>query len=298
MRQGWTEEELTEVLLHLSGYVGVPIIRELMMVASKAFAEFRAEQPRREPRRAQRRGKNSVAWRFENSRPRQLGGRNRYLMLILSLHHGPHDFSAALFDDYQVLAAVAEERLNRIKCSGGFPEQALAEVLRIAGVERRDIDVVVCTRTFFQRRYFTHWKPRERLREEFAASGRAREDPRDERRVGKDRRRSAYDIFDTGGFLADLGLRPRCADVLLEPPFQPRPAGLFFTDWDEALLYTADGAATRVYYSHYLFRDGTLTNLYGDDRWLGRQRAVGSLGLAYSFVTEALGWRSPAMKAN
>src|SRR3989441_8713811 len=45
LRQGWTEEELTEVLLHLSGYVGVPIIRESMMVATKAFAEFRAEKP-------------------------------------------------------------------------------------------------------------------------------------------------------------------------------------------------------------------------------------------------------------
>src|ERR1700737_1836565 len=43
LRQGWTEEELTEVLLHLSGYVGVPIIREAMMAASKIFAEYRAE---------------------------------------------------------------------------------------------------------------------------------------------------------------------------------------------------------------------------------------------------------------
>jgi 4-carboxymuconolactone decarboxylase len=40
-RQGWTEEELTEVLLHLSGYVGVPIIRESMLVAKKVFAEMR-----------------------------------------------------------------------------------------------------------------------------------------------------------------------------------------------------------------------------------------------------------------
>jgi 4-carboxymuconolactone decarboxylase len=48
-RQGWTEEELTEVLLHLSGYVGVPIIRESMMVASKAFAEFRAEKSAEKP---------------------------------------------------------------------------------------------------------------------------------------------------------------------------------------------------------------------------------------------------------
>jgi 4-carboxymuconolactone decarboxylase len=49
LRQGWTEEELTEVLLHLSGYVGVPIIRESMMVASKAFTEFRAEKTAEKP---------------------------------------------------------------------------------------------------------------------------------------------------------------------------------------------------------------------------------------------------------
>src|SRR3989440_11040051 len=43
LRQGWTEEELTEVLLHLSGYIGVPIIRECLMVASKAFKDYREE---------------------------------------------------------------------------------------------------------------------------------------------------------------------------------------------------------------------------------------------------------------
>src|SRR5690349_20239445 len=87
-------------------------------------------------------------------------------MLILSLHAGPHDSSAALFDDYKVLAAVAEERLTRIKGAGGFPEQSIAEVLRIAGIERRDVDILVCTRGFFLRRYYTHWRPHERLREE------------------------------------------------------------------------------------------------------------------------------------
>ena len=43
LRQGWTKDELTEVLLHLSGYIGVPIIRESMMVASRVFKEYRAE---------------------------------------------------------------------------------------------------------------------------------------------------------------------------------------------------------------------------------------------------------------
>src|SRR5438045_6893056 len=45
LRQGWTEDELTEVLLHLSGYSGVPIIRESMMVASRVFKEYREENP-------------------------------------------------------------------------------------------------------------------------------------------------------------------------------------------------------------------------------------------------------------
>ena len=43
LRQGWSEDELTEVLLHLSGYIGVPIIRESMMVAARVFKEYRAE---------------------------------------------------------------------------------------------------------------------------------------------------------------------------------------------------------------------------------------------------------------
>lgn len=42
-RQGWTEDELTEVLLHLSGYVGVPLIREAMLTARRVFEELRRE---------------------------------------------------------------------------------------------------------------------------------------------------------------------------------------------------------------------------------------------------------------
>jgi carbamoyltransferase len=66
---------------------------------------------------------------------------------------------------------------------------------------------------------------------------------------------------------------------------------LFFTDWDKALLYTADGVGDQVAYSHNLLRDGALTNLYGDDRWLGAPNSVASMGFAYGFVTEALGWK-------
>ena len=43
LRQGWTEDELVEVLLHLSGYVGVPLVREAMLTAKRVFAELRED---------------------------------------------------------------------------------------------------------------------------------------------------------------------------------------------------------------------------------------------------------------
>ena len=42
--QGWTEDELTEALLHLLGYVGAPLVRESLLVAKETFAEMRAEK--------------------------------------------------------------------------------------------------------------------------------------------------------------------------------------------------------------------------------------------------------------
>jgi 4-carboxymuconolactone decarboxylase len=42
--QGWTEDELVEVLLHLSGYVGLPLVREALLTAKEVFAEMRAER--------------------------------------------------------------------------------------------------------------------------------------------------------------------------------------------------------------------------------------------------------------
>ena len=43
LRQGWTETELTETMVHLSGYIGVPLVRGAMLVASEVFAAVRKE---------------------------------------------------------------------------------------------------------------------------------------------------------------------------------------------------------------------------------------------------------------
>jgi len=42
-RQGWSEDELAEALLHLLGYVGAPLVRDALLVATTVFAELRAE---------------------------------------------------------------------------------------------------------------------------------------------------------------------------------------------------------------------------------------------------------------
>ena len=41
LRQGWTEDELVEVLIHMSGYVGLPLVRESLLTASKVFKDVR-----------------------------------------------------------------------------------------------------------------------------------------------------------------------------------------------------------------------------------------------------------------
>ena len=43
LRQGWTEEELTETLIHLMGYVGAPLARDALLTARDVFAEVKKE---------------------------------------------------------------------------------------------------------------------------------------------------------------------------------------------------------------------------------------------------------------
>ena len=44
LKQGWTEEELTEVLIHLLGYIGAPLAREALLCAKTVFADERAKK--------------------------------------------------------------------------------------------------------------------------------------------------------------------------------------------------------------------------------------------------------------
>ncbi|HEX3996400.1 MAG TPA: carboxymuconolactone decarboxylase family protein [Acetobacteraceae bacterium] len=40
---GWTEDELSEALLHLTGYIGAPLVRGAMLTAVELFKEMQTE---------------------------------------------------------------------------------------------------------------------------------------------------------------------------------------------------------------------------------------------------------------
>lgn len=40
---GWSEDEIVESMIHLTAYVGVPLVRKALIVARQVFAEMRAE---------------------------------------------------------------------------------------------------------------------------------------------------------------------------------------------------------------------------------------------------------------
>src|ERR1700743_3400756 len=40
LNQGWTEDELSEAILHLVGYVGAPLVREALLTAIETFKEI------------------------------------------------------------------------------------------------------------------------------------------------------------------------------------------------------------------------------------------------------------------
>lgn len=80
---------------------------------------------------------------------------------ILGIHLG-HDASAAVIRDGQVVAAVEEERLTRIKGFAGFPYGAIREALSIAGVTPKDVGIVAVAGKHLHRE-LAHWLLLKRL---------------------------------------------------------------------------------------------------------------------------------------
>jgi carbamoyltransferase len=211
---------------------------------------------------------------------------------ILAIHAGMHDSSAAAFDDYELVAAVSEERLTRVKGSGeSIPWLSIDEVLRIAGWRRNDVDAIATTRGWFathdyrfplwrELHYtFDRWRGRERTHRELAVLS---------HRFGIT---DSHKLFRADRFLKDNSFRPHTQIYFANHHASHALAALFHTDWNEALVYTSDGIGDNVSYSMRGLSGGKLDCFYGDDRWLTKTLKETGLASAYGYATVACGFR-------
>lgn len=213
-------------------------------------------------------------------------------MRILAFQSGLHDASAAAFDDYKLIAAVQEERLRREKGWGnGVPWLAIDEVLRIAGWSRYDVDVVASIRGVFPLHYFRfplHTDLYYALRKGVGHERVQRDLSHAAIRSGK----HPSSLFRADRFLAENGFRADAKMHFANHHEAHALAALFFTDWDDALVYTADGVGDNVSYSIRTLKHDRLECLFGDDPWLRVRRAPrNSLATAYGHATLAAGFR-------
>jgi carbamoyltransferase len=210
----------------------------------------------------------------------------------LAIHAGMHDSSAAAFDDYQMIAAASEERFTRVKGQGeGVPWLAIDEVLRIAGWRRNDVDAIATTRGWYptyhdrfslwRELHYTvrRWQGKERTHRELAVLC---------HRFGIT---DTHRLFRSERFLKDNSFRPDTKIHFANHHEAHALAALFYTDWDDALVYTSDGIGDNVSYSMRALKAGKLECHYGDDRWLTPTLKETGLASAYGYATVACGFK-------
>jgi len=68
-------------------------------------------------------------------------------VFILGIHDG-HNCGATLTRNGVILGSISEERMTGNKNEVGFPERSIKEVMRISGIETRDLDEVAYASLF------------------------------------------------------------------------------------------------------------------------------------------------------
>ncbi|MEC7490178.1 MAG: carbamoyltransferase C-terminal domain-containing protein [Pseudomonadota bacterium] len=212
-------------------------------------------------------------------------------MIILGLNLGIHDGAASIFNDYSLVAAVQLERLTRIKGDGnGLNQSCIDEVLRIAGLSRLEIDAVAFSRAFLPTKHLDLG-----LKRNIVYALRRRMGADVHKDIAGELKRSGQPLADRlvkrETLIRELGLRSDVTVFFANHHFSHALSSLFYTECENALLYTADGCGDNVHYSVRFFDGKQITPFYGDDRWLLRDREINSLGLAYGYATQSLGYK-------
>jgi len=218
------------------------------------------------------------------------------LALVLGICSS-HDASACAFRDGELVAAISEERLSRIKTDGNrLPGRAIDAVLAMAGAKRSDVDHVAMTYNHVPERYCRRTTLRKEVERRLSRAakkltGRRKETQyflnevlRHIRDVAPDRQFDDY--FRRGLFLEGEGFRPETQIHFVDHHLTHAASAAFYSGFGEAAVVTLDGEGDLgMHHTSSVYADGRLRCLHLSD-------APGtSSGFFYMDVTELLGFR-------
>ena len=210
-------------------------------------------------------------------------------MIILGFHSG-HDAAAAIFKDYELVAFVKEERMTRKKSDGHkIPFDSIKECLKIAGLNRLDVDVVSISKAHLPIEYYkktSRWQDNVNKligisKVRILATEMYKQDVYD-----------VLELLDLDYMKKDLGLRDDVVFDFVNHHYSHMLGAFYYTQWSDKSLYvTADGGGDGIFYSAYYFDGKSLIEIYGGDKYIyNHEKNYASLGHAYSYVTEILGF--------
>jgi carbamoyltransferase len=193
--------------------------------------------------------------------------------LVLGINSAHADSSAVLVSERGVLAAIAEERINRKKHCAGFPRLAVQEVLRLAGASLSDVTDIAVARDP---------KANAAAKAAFVARFPRSAVPRALRRLQVHR-----DVAGTADLVADaLGARAgdlRARFHQVEHHLAHVASAFFCSPFDQATGLSVDGAGD--FASSMIARcEGTRVRVLGRTYW------PHSLGVFYTAVCQLLGF--------
>ena len=203
-------------------------------------------------------------------------------MLILSYANGGHDSSAVVADNYEVLAAVHTERISRKKGDSQFAHApTINAALDAAGAKIEDLGALVVSHGRAPIQNF-NWGPLQGCYLEMMRfRGKDRTRPTNKRGPSVDRER----------FKSHFRVPKGTEFQFYNHHYAHALSALFFTDWPEGLIYTADGGGDSTNYSCYHFHGNEMLELDGDYQRAKVPFPADSIGIAYGMMTKALGYK-------
>src|ERR1700704_4988025 len=201
--------------------------------------------------------------------PREKTGRMS-AVLGISAYHG--DAAAALLGDGRLAAAIAEERLTRVKHWAGFPSESIRACLSMAGIDSFELTAIAIARDprahFWKKALYTALlRPSLRLVKDRATNRRRVNDAADEAATA-------------------LGLSPwhvRSGMHWVEHHPAHLASAFFVSPWEEAAVCAIDGFCDFVSTSWGVGKGRRLEPL-------GRVHFPHSLGMFYLALTQYLGF--------